>query len=408
MRRKGKINLLIISSYYPPTISIASNRILAMSKYLDSDKFQITVLTYGKQLDYKQPSGLKVIRIDNKSFFRRLSFEKPQPFIIHKLKALYNKILGIFITDEWMAWRRDAYKYIASNYQHKDFDFVISSFAPVSTHLLALQMKNKGFDFKWIADMRDEMSSNLTHSSHQRKVFKRIEKSILKNAIAICSATLSVNESFKRIVSTEKVHCFEMKNGFDFDLPKQYDNNEVFTISSVGTFYGKQKPDLFLQAVANLIEQKLIDDIFIRFVGVTIPIFVPEVLQNKTKIIIKVPHERAIEYMQQSDANLLILSPDYAGAVPGKTYEYMASLKPIIGVFNSLGNDQLIDILQKSKLSFFSEFNDIESLKQNILRAYKNWRNNTVPKPDISHIKQFHRKKQIRIMEEYILQNANG
>jgi len=409
MSKERKINLLIISSYYPPTISIASNRILALSKYLDADKFQITVLTFGsKNSNYEQPKGVQVIRIANTGLFHRLSFTKRQPFIIHKLKALYNTVLGVFVVDEWHAWRKASFKYIKKNYNKEDFDFVISSFAPVASHLLALQLKKNGYSFQWIADMRDEMSNNLSLSHQQREKFRDIEKEIFKNAQAVSSATLSVNNSFKKASSAQNITCFEMKNGFDFSLPEKIQRNTIFTISSVGTFYGKQKPDLFLHAVASLIEEQKIDDVFIRFVGVTIPISVPTILQNKTKIITKVDHDKAIEFMQKSDANLLILSPDYAGAVPGKTYEYMASLKPIIAMFNSKGNSQLIDILQKSNLSYISEFADIETLKQNILTVYKNWETKTINKADISHINQFHRKKQIKIMEEYILQNANG
>jgi len=404
----NKINILIISTYYPPTISIASNRILAISKYLSPQFFNITVLTYGKESNFKAPKNVKVIRINNKGLINRLTFENPRPYIIHKSKALYNKVLAAFLVDEWLNWRKAAFKYIKTNFLHDEFDFVISSYGPASAHLLTLQMRNAGYKFKWIADMRDQMSKNLTLQKRQRESFKKIEKNIFNEAIAISSATQLLNNNFFTLSQGKGLDCFEMKNGFDFEIPKNVSYNEIFTISYVGTFYGLIKPDLFLKAITELLANGLIKDIKVRFVGVTIPVSIPDILKNKVMITSKIAHNKAINIMKSSDANLFIMSHLHAGAVPGKVYEYLACLKPIIGVFDAAENQQLVQILNNSGLAFLSEFNDYKILKENILKVYKNWIKKTKYTYNLGYIQQFHRKEQVKIMEEYILKNAHG
>ena len=408
MEANKKINLLIISGYYPPTISIASNRILAISKYLDIEKFDITVLTYGDKSDYPSPKGVKVIRINDHSFFRPLTFEKSRPFVIHKAKALYNTILKYLVKDEWQGWRGTALKQVLNNYKKNHFDFVISSFAPAAAHKLALQMKQNGYSFKWIADMRDEMSMNLIHSLKERNSFRKIEELIFKKAIAITSTAQQANENFKKLGSNHPIDCFEVKNGYDFIISEEQYSNEVFTISHVGTFYGKRKPTLFLQALEKLIHSGDIEDVRVRFVGIATPLSIPSVLNNKVETSQKISHAKAVEIMKKSDANLLIISPEQKGAIPGKIYEYMGSLKPIIGVFYQEKNLQTAEILQKSGLAYLSDFDDIESVKRNILLIYKNWKAKEKPTYHMDYIQQFHRKAQVKILERYILNKNDG
>ncbi|OYT14963.1 MAG: hypothetical protein B7C24_15545 [Bacteroidetes bacterium 4572_77] len=397
-----KINILIISTYYPPTISIASNRMLALSKYLDKDKFNVTVLTQGEEHAYKAPEGVKVWRIKSKNIFKRLTFNKSQPFLIHKSKAAYNTLLALLVSDEWKAWRMAAINFIDKEYPKDAFDFVVSSFPPVAPHLIALQLKKKSFTFKWIADMRDEMSENHSFSSRQRASFKKTEKLVFENAMAVSSAVSSINENFKK-QANGRLDTFEMKNGFDFNLPEKLERNKVFTISHVGTFYGLQKPDILLKVLADLLIQGEIANVKLRFVGSSIPLNIPTILKDKLLVLPKIEHKEAIEYIKSSDANFFILSPHFSGALPGKIFEYMASLRPIIGVFQSKGNSQLQEVLNKSGLAVFSEFDDLEALKKNILSVYRNWQDQIFPVPDKTHIASFHRKNQIKIMEAYML-----
>ena len=404
----NKIKLLIISTYYPPTISIASNRILAISKYLSPKIFDITVLTYGKETNVKAPPNVKVIRISENNFFRPFTFNKAQNFFIHKSKALYNRLLMMFVKDEWRAWRKISLNYLLKNYDLNSFDFVISSFAPIAPHKLAIQMKQKGFQFNWIADMRDEMSMNYSHSSHQREFFKKVEALIFSKAKAITSTAFIANKNFKKLSASHHIDCFEVKNGFDFELIPESKKNKTFTISHIGTFYGKRKPDLFIKAISDLIEEGKIKDIRLQFIGVSTLVNNPTSLKGKITTTPKIEHAKAIDMMRHSDVNLLIMSPAQMGAIPGKVYEYMGSLKPIIGIFDSKGNEQMREILLSSGLASISEFDDLENLKKNILNIYENWYSNIIPKYNKKYIQQFHRKEQVKIMEEYILKNAHG
>ena len=403
---KNKLNLLIISGYYPPTISIASNRILAFSKYLDVEKFNITVITFGDDSGFIPPKGIDVIRINDQAFFSPLPFNKPHGFIIHKTKVVYNILIREFFGNQWKTWQKAVFRYIVKNYDKNAFDFVISSFAPEETHLVALQLKQQGYNFKWIADMRDEMSRNLSLAESDRKKLKKIEERIFKEALAISSTAQVATENFKKSSAKYQLDCFEVKNGYDFELPKTNQRNNVFTMSHIGSFYGKRKPDLFLKAVAQLLKSDQIKDIKIRFIGIAANIPLPLLLKDKVEISQKIPHQKALEMMQESDANLLIIAPAQKGAIPGKIYEYMACLKPIIGIFDEKLNQQTADILKQSGLAYLSAFSDLEALKAQLLKLYKDWKENDIQDYNIEYIQQFHRKAQVKIMEKYILQHA--
>ena len=173
-----KKNILLITLYYPPIQSIASNRMESITTYLDRNIFNIDVITLLEKdaLAYEINENITIHRVKNDSFVRPFRFAKPVNILFHNLKALWNITLQNFLP-EYVGWGGNAQNVIASLYKNKNYDIILSSYAPAAAHEIALKTKKK-YGGKWIADMRDEMSLNPFLAPIKRKKLAHLEQKI--------------------------------------------------------------------------------------------------------------------------------------------------------------------------------------------------------------------------------------
>ncbi len=196
-----KISIVIFTIYFPPVISIASYRLEAFAKYLDKEKFEITVICPEKESDHnvQDINSINIRRLKYKPHPLKIIFNKKDTFIVHKIKALYNRIFSIFIHDEYKDWEKEAIKAFKKIDAIRKTDKVLSSFPTVAPHAVALKLKMEGADFKWIADMRDEMSLNPFNNSLQKMYLSKIEKRLFEKADLITTTTPSLVGAFRKL-----------------------------------------------------------------------------------------------------------------------------------------------------------------------------------------------------------------
>lgn len=405
-----KINILIISIYYPPIHAIASNRLHSFSKYLDKDKFNIFVLTIDESISYDDKNDdAKVFRLKNNSIFKRANTSVKSTFIYHKAKSLYNILLNIAFRDEFSSWTKKAKIKASQIIKEQNIDVVLSSYAPVAPHIVALSLKRKFKNIKWIADMRDEMSKNTFINNNYRSYLSKLESQIFKNADAVTSVSKPILDDFKLIANNNSIIFKEITNGYDFEIEKNYIKNKVFTISYIGNFYGKRNPDLFLKALEQLYKSDIISNFHIKFIGVNNMYVIHNSIKDKISILPKLEHKEAINQMKQSDALLLIHPKSKSkGIYTGKLFEYLATIKPIIAIVDK--EDVAAELIVKCKAGYISDSDSIEEIKEVITSAYNDWKSDASFNPNISVIKQYHRKEQAKILgnmisDELFIQN---
>ncbi|MEF3255530.1 MAG: hypothetical protein K6348_08230, partial [Deferribacterales bacterium] len=283
--------LLIVSPFFPPVESVATNRIISFVKYLTG--YDITVISINDNGNELKRGRFEVfpnryidlIRVPNISFFKKATFKKRGNIILHKMKALYNRILLATSLDEYDGWRKAVIKYIR-NIDIKEFDILITSFAPLSSHLIGLEIKQLHPKIVWVADMRDQMGSNIFFPKYYRKKLMHYEKLIVEVADCITGVSKPIVEEFEALSKDigKSVDLLEIRNGFDFELDlTSKPENKIFTITYAGTFYGDRNPDNFLKVIENLLKDGVVGDILINFVGVIKPIKVPDILKDKVK-----------------------------------------------------------------------------------------------------------------------------
>jgi glycosyltransferase involved in cell wall biosynthesis len=397
-----KTKIFIVTTYFPPIVSIASNRMEAFAKYLNRELFDIEVITLSESnkpeietLD----SDIKVYRLPNNTLFKKAGFLKTRNIITHKLKAAYNKIFFALFKNEFSSWQKEVEKLLFSKIKNEPNCIVISSFAPSAAHSSVLSLKKKGLSFKWIADFRDSMT-NPSVSDSLINVYEKIQNNVILLADAVTSVSKPILEEFKKIKPSG--FYTEIRNGYDFTLPEKYVFNDCFTISYVGSFYGKRKPFTFFQALKNIIENHS-DFVFkLNLVGVGKSIQIPEFLKDKTNFTFKISHEEALKSMIEADA-LLLIHPEteYKGVYTGKIFEYLASLKPIIAVVDK--KDVAAELILECNSGFVASFNNVSEIEESILKAYNLWKQKSRLEVNLELIKQHHRKVQVEKLNSLIL-----
>ncbi|HFU74658.1 MAG TPA: hypothetical protein ENK66_00275, partial [Arcobacter sp.] len=247
-----KRNILLISIYYPPIASIASNRIESFAKYLDKEKYNVFVHTVASEHEYDL-DGVEVHRVKNDVFFKPLLFTKRTNKLLHYSKVIYNKFVNYFFENEYRGWIDASLKTLPDFIKEQNIDVVLSTFAPTAPHIVALELKKRNPSLKWIADMRDEMSMGLGLSDKIRKQYKELENNIFTYGDALTSVSKPIVDEFSSMCKNDKMLFREIRNGYDFELEETLKNNDSFTITYTGNFYGERNPNNFLKALNNIV-----------------------------------------------------------------------------------------------------------------------------------------------------------
>ncbi|MCK9472255.1 hypothetical protein [Sulfurimonas sp.] len=394
-----KKKILIISIFYPPIQSIASNRIASFTKYLNKDKFNIDVVTLleNNSKEFEKNENIQIHRLEDKSYIRAFKFEKRTNKIVHITKLICNKILRT-IFDEYDGWKNKAVSKVFELMKSKKYDLVLSTYAPSVTHNVALELKKRYPDIKWIADMRDEMSLNPFLPQKEQAKLVNLEKEIFKYCDALTSVSKPIVDDFKKLSNSDTIKFVEIRNGYDFEIKNLKSNNKIFTISYIGSFYGVRNPRNFLLALSKLVEKGLITTIKINFVGVVKPFYIQDNLKEFINIYDKILHTEAISYMNNSDC-LLLIHPTTSrkGVYTGKLFEYLATLKPIIALVDK--SDVAAKLIEKANAGYISDNDDIQQIEKIILKAYNNWKQGLACDFNLDVIKQHHRSKQAKRLE---------
>jgi len=402
---KEKVKIGLIAYWFPPENGVAVLRMNAFAKYIDKDKFDLTVFTInnGDEKTEEIIENVKVVRIPNpKNKF--VINEKLNDFrFVHILKVAWNVLLSNFIKNKHQKWLN----LLSDNLNQYKFEVLISSYAPKEAHLAGLAYKIQNSKTLWIADMRDEMSKNLHLKLKDRKELSKIENEINKYANAIISVSKPILDDFRKIMPSIKQFA-EIRNGFDHELTATENYNEIFTINYAGIFYGSIKPDTFFNGLLLFLEKNKIN-IKLQFIGTNKNFNIPIQLRNKIVFLPKLENKEAVRYIINADCNLLILPKiQRKGVYSGKIFDYLSARKPIIAVVDT--EDVAADLIRNLNAGFVAEFDDINMIAETIEKAYYWWKEKKGLCNNKSEIEKLHRKYQVEKLNNLIekLRNENN
>ena len=381
-------NVLIIAYYW-------GTRIPGLAKYLPEFGWQPVILT--APLIEKPNTQFRVVETsyrDVLSFWKRLFRLNPDEDVRRQVKKRFgvtakNSLVDFILTcvgevvnypDGDKGWKPFAVKAGDELLEQEDIDAIISSSSPVTSHLIAKELKAR-YKIPWVADFRDLWSQNHNYSySPIRKLFdRRLELKTLSMADALVTVSQPWAEKLSALHKDKATYA--ITNGFDPETvnitPAKL--TDKFTITYTGSIYaGGQDPSRLFVALRDLISNGTMNpnEIEVRFYGSAMEWLDREIEQYGLSNIVKqygrVPVQVAREKQRETQ---LLLQLSWEGrekaGYSGKLFEYLAAQRPILAT--GLGNDMTEELLDETRAGLYSStVEEIKSILNELYSEYKN------------------------------------
>ena len=347
--------VLIITYYWPPSGGSGVQRWVKFAKYLPSEGWQPVIYTpenpdlttVDNTLSSEIPPEVEVVRrhiTEPYSIYRKLLGKKGKTGEVNPINAgkkNWKQSLSLFvrgnffIPDPRVFWVEPSIRFLKGYLKKHPVDAIITTGPPHSMHLIGLGL-SKATGLPWLADFRDAWTKmfyykHLGLSDCADRKHHELEKKVLDNATIVVSVSPYEQKDFQAMTSN-KVRL--MTNGFDpEDYRKLPDGDGNFNITLTGLFASDGNPKALWQVLSKkcMADEEFRRLLRIRLVGKTDE----DILESiKAAGLGYQPHRVAVQ--EQRNASFLLLclrqEPEYASAVPGKIFEYLASRRPILGI----------------------------------------------------------------------------
>lgn len=425
--------VLILTYYWPPSGGAGVQRWLKFVKYMRNYGWEPVVYTVengempvvDNSLQKDVPEGITVLKTPiwepysiYKKFIGRKKEDKINASFLNENKkaGLTEKISiwirgNFFIPDARRFWIKPSITYLSDYIAKNNIRHVISSGPPHSMHLIALGLKKKYGELKWIADFRDPWTNidfyeKLMLSSFADKKHHRQELSVLMHADKVMSVGQAMNDEFAEMYAKaggEETDKFKViTNGYDeADINSTGETKDKkFSIAHIGTLVKDRNPSVLWKVLGRLVKENVEfrKQLEIKLVG-KIDMYVKEQIKfyGLDRFVNKIdylPHDEVIREQQRSRVLLLLVNntKNAKGILTGKFFEYMASGAPILAIGPVDGD--LAKIIHDTNSGLISGFDDEELLKKNI-EAY--FRGETITRNEVA-ISKYSRQELTRTL----------
>ncbi|WP_196017176.1 hypothetical protein, partial [Alistipes senegalensis] len=294
-------------------------------------------------------------------------------------------------------WCAKAFRKAESILQHKQIDVVLSTWGPIYPHLIVLKLKKRGFRFFWVADIRDEISTYPSLSERNRRRLLPFERKVITDADLITSISKPILDDLRRDCTIDKF--LEVRNGYDYEEYHDVNFQPQFTMAYLGNLYLPYiTPYKFIHAFADLLRKgQLPANSVFKIIGSLYKDKVPDELSANVKYYDPVSHDEAIRIScTECDVLVMIHASGRKGVYSGKVFDYLATNKPILALYDP--NDVVGDLLAKTKSGIVVDEDDYEGIKSSILQCYGIWKNHEVLPRNWEEIRLCSRQYQAMIL----------
>jgi len=405
-----KQHILMIAYFFPPIGGSGALRPMKLAKYLPESGW-LPVILSAKNPDWyyatdpalltELPDSVKIYR--SRMIRSAWIYRAFNPFRIKKIDKWIKQWL--LHPDPQIGWLPSAVSYGLSLIKRYNIKAIYSTSAPLSSHLIAHLIKKKT-GLPWVADFRDEWLENPDinfPTRFHRRIHFKLEKMIVNSADRVITAAPGFCRLLSKHTGCEK-KCSTIFMGFDpaeFEKPEVNEQskkeNQVFTIAFSGLFYASFRPVRFISAIESLIDSGKIQKGKIRllFVGANTPDDMGAIDRyGICRFTSFISHKSALARIQKNDALLLLLSRERGEfVVPSKTFEYIASGKPILGVVPE--KSDVASIISRTQTGIVIDFDDEAGMKAAVYRLYNAWAKQRILfTPDQSEIMAYSQVRQ--------------
>ena len=398
--------VLIITYYWPPSGGGGVQRWLKFVKYLREFGWEPIVYTpknpevpsMDASLLSEVPHDIEIVKTSvwepyslYKKFIGKKKSEKINTgFLSESKKPKLTENLSVwirgnlFIPDARKYWIKPSVRFLKKYLKENQVDAIVSTGPPHSMHMIALGIK-KSMNLPWIADFRDPwtnidfydklMLSRLADKSHHIK-----EQEIIRNADILTTVSWSWAHDFKKM-GAKKVEV--ITNGFDPSDFKSISRLSAhkFELCHIGSMNKDRNPRRLWEAIAEVADNTkgFMHDLKITLLGTTDHEVFEDIehygLKTKVEYVSYSPHKEVLQRAANSTLLLLPLNdtPNVAGIIPGKIFEYLALKKPILCIGPETGDSARI--IRETKSGETVGFNDKNEMVAFIKLYYQKFKN---------------------------------
>lgn len=411
-------NVLVIVYYFPPMGGSGVQRPLKFVKYLRDFGWNPIVLcpepgayhAFDESLQEELDSlNIEVHRVKGGTLLHKSGNRTLK--LPNKIERFLRSVSQLFwLPDNKKGWIKPGFAKAKEIVKERNIDLVFASAPPYSNLMLAKMIKDE-FDLPVVMDLRDEWLES--HFISYPSSFHRSKMASLElETLRVADQLITINSNIADSINSRKVNKKEVEvipHGFDHeDFEKMEEkpvNTNTISFLYSGTFYPESGPEVFLEAIESLIlenpsYQSLIE---LQFQGH---------MTNEQKAMLKkfsakhkltnygfIPHQQAVENLMNADIlwlnNAHKKNPEIISL--GKTYEYMATRKPIIAL---VPEGEVKETLKEYGASLISEPTDVNALKEHINTLIKLWEKDDLPNPSHDFVNRFSRKELTKKLAE--------
>jgi len=363
--------VLIISYYWPPNGGAGVYRWLKFSKYLPEYGWQPVIYTpENPEVVAEDPALLG----DVAASVEVVKHPITEPFSLYKRftgKAQSERVQTAFLSEQGGGgWKEDLALWVRSNFFIPDarvwwvrpsirfltrylkdhpVDAVVTTGPPHSMHLIGRGLKRK-LGVKWFADFRDpwtdiDFYQQLSLSTWADGRHHCMERSVLREADRVVTVSWSWARDLERL-GGRPVEV--ITNGYDrADIPEPaVAGDDRWSLVHIGSMSATRDCPALWKALAGLCakDAEFARRFVLRFVGPVDHSIITSVeaagLGGHVERVGRVTHAEAMQAMQRARVLLLPINdtPNSAGILPGKLYEYLSVGRPVLAVGPAQGD----------------------------------------------------------------------
>jgi glycosyltransferase involved in cell wall biosynthesis len=343
----GARSVLLVAQIAPPSSLVAARRVAAQCKYLARADYDVTVLTSIASGEGPIEGAHDVVRTTD-ALTSRLNWRRGQFAALGGASSESYKppsrLASVVVPDlslgTWLPFALPAARRLA---RERQFDCVLTTSPPPSTHLVGLALHRRGI--AWIAELRDGWTFEPPHPPWplrlQAAADRGIERYVLMRADAVVGVTRPIVADVRDRLGVEAV---TITNGFDpEDEPETAGADSLldpgrFSLVHTGRLslsHRSLEPLLDGIRALRLGNEDLASRLEVLFAGSVTDeerrlLNAPD-LAETVRFVGWLERSRALALQRAADALLIVTGPvSQRSVATGKLFEYLGARRPIL------------------------------------------------------------------------------
>ena len=310
-----------------------------------------------------------------------------------------------FVPDNKINWMPHALRSGHRLLREVGFDAIFSSAPPYTAHLVAARLSRK-HGLPLVVDFRDDWVGNPRHvypTALHRRLNQRWEHRVLRTS----RHAIAINEPIRAaLIARNTRDGFDpavsvIPQGFDpadLDVEPAPRPPETMQLLYSGIFYDAQTPDFFLQALAQVVDQRPELRAHLQAVFVGLLPKASHQLIDRLGIdgLVRyegyVAHDRVVAFQRAADVLWMTVGkrPGAEGISTGKLFEYFGARKPILAL---VPDGAAREAIKPYGASCIVEPDDVGAIAEAIGRLFDQWQGGRLPSPNESYVRQYDRSR---------------